>query len=82
VELIRIFRQVQKEAKANLEAFIDQHGLRIYTPSFWPANFRLTFTRKPFYHKTVFLAICTGLWADVIKGYPRSYLFYPNAGIP
>jgi len=75
VELIRIFRQVQKEAKPDLEAFIDQHGLRIYTPSFRPANFRPAFTRKPFYHKAVFLAICKGLWADVVKGYPRSYSF-------
>jgi hypothetical protein len=55
VELIWIFRQVQKEAEADLEAFIDQHDLRIYTPSFQPANFGLAFTRKPFYHKAVFL---------------------------
>jgi hypothetical protein len=70
VELIRIFRQVQKEAKPDLEAFIDQQSLRIYTPSFRPANFRPAFTRKPFYHKAVFLVICIGLRADGLEGYP------------
>jgi len=48
LELIRLFRRVQKKTKPKLETLIDQNGLQIYTPSLQATNFWLACARKLF----------------------------------